>query len=85
MGVKSNTREKSIHSRNSKYKIASTELVMDSMKRPDWKIRLEAKKTDLYDKISNLGLFLIGKGKPLKHFQSHWKIYHWDANHRMVL
>lgn len=34
---------KSIHSRNSKYKIASIKLVMDSSRRINWKIRLEAK------------------------------------------
>lgn len=64
---------------------------MDSRKRPDWKIRLEAKKKkkregeDLYDKAGNLGLFLISKGKPPEGFQSHLKIYHWKANHQTVL
>lgn len=34
-------RGKSTQSRNSKYKIASKELVMDSRRKKDWKIRLE--------------------------------------------
>ena len=36
-------RGKSTQSRNSKYKTASSELVMDSRTGKDWKIRLEAK------------------------------------------
>lgn len=87
-------RGKSRHSRNSKYKIAfHRTYMMDSSKKLDWKTWLETNKwttttktnRDLNDKVSNLVLFLIHKGKALEGFQSHWEIYHWKANHQMVL
>ena len=61
-------RGKSIHSRNNKYKTASIELVMDSMRRTDWKIRLEANIEGLilWDKQS--GALFSRQGKPLVRF-----------------
>lgn len=60
-------RGKSIHSRNGKYRIASIELVIDSRRRLGWKIRLVAKTEGLiYDRVSKLGFFSVGKGKSLE-------------------
>lgn len=60
-------RGKSTQSRNSKYKTASTELVTDSRRRKDWKIRLEAKIKGLILQ-DKMWLFSVGKGKALEGF-----------------
>ena len=78
-------RGKSTQSRNSKYKTASTELVMDSRRRKDWKIRLEAKIKGLILQDKQDVAFFSRQRNSAGRFLSHWKVYHWKINHYMIL
>lgn len=68
-------RGKSTQSRNSKYKTASTELVTDSRRRKDWKIRLEAKIKGLILQDKQDVAFFSRQRKSAGRFLSHWKVF----------
>lgn len=84
--MKGTQEEGKAHSQgNSKYKTASTELVTDSRRRKDWKIRLEAKIKGLILQDKQDVAFFSRQRKSAGRFLSHWKVYHWKINHCMIL